>query len=48
MTNQAFPRHEFQPSSGLGRYLPADLLNACRHLGARMPMLAGKLVQISN
>jgi len=48
VANQAFPRHQFQPPPGVGRHLPTDLLNACRHLGARMPMLAGNLVKVGN
>ena len=48
VANKAFPWHELQPTLGLKSQLPADLLDARRHLGARMPMLAGKLVQVSD
>jgi hypothetical protein len=48
VANKAFSRDPFQPPSGSSRYPLADLLDARRHLGACMPMLAGNLVQVSN
>ena len=48
VANQAFPRHEFQPSPGVSRHLPTDLLDAGRHLGAGVAMVAGKLIQVGN
>jgi len=48
MSHQAFPRDDYQTSHGFGRHPPADLLDAGRHLGAGMPMLAGKLIEVGD
>jgi hypothetical protein len=48
MSHQAFPRNDYQTPLGFGRHLPADLLDAGRHLGAGMAMLAGKLIEVGD
>lgn len=48
MADQAFPWHEFQTSFGSRRHLPTDLLDAHRHLGARIPMFPSKLVKVGD
>jgi hypothetical protein len=48
VADQVFPWHKFQAPSGSRRHLPTDLLDAHRHLGARIPMFPSKLVKVGD